>query len=138
MSRTGRGKGPVEERTYWGCTTLGGCDTAEAFTDFPRDVTHCPECDGELRLITARPKPEPNPPAAAVPPELQAQLERHARMERVFMACKVAIIKDSPPLWPPDIVGASIAEQWMQNLARHMAAARTRVSAEAAGIALPS
>jgi hypothetical protein len=90
-----------------------------------------------------KPQPEPAPPPAPEPPspEVLAMLERRARGERMFMLCRARIIEKYPSLWPGEIVGASIGDQWFRNVARRMQAAALeaqRGRTGAAGIVVPS
>lgn len=81
----------------------------------------------------------PAPAAAEVPLEVQELVERHASADRVYVACKTHIVARYPPLWPPESIGAAIAEQWIQNVLERLAQQRAAVQrsriADAAALA---
>lgn len=72
-----------------------------------------------------------------VPPEALLAF----KAEQLYLHCRRRLIERYPSLWPPDVIGATIAEQWFQNLIRAQQQAAVdamRARAEEAGIVLPS
>lgn len=85
------------------------------------------------------PLPVPAPVQESPSPEVLAELERRSRGERMFQLCQARIIDRYPSLWPGEIIGASIGDQWIRNVARRMQAeAIDARRARASGIVLPS
>lgn len=86
------------------------------------------------------------PAPVEVSPEELERAQRAIVAERIFGLCRARIIERYPTIWPGEVIGATIAEQWMRIVhARFMQAAAeqagaqsTRERAAAAGIALPS
>lgn len=96
------------------------------------------EVHARLRAAVAAHQEETKPEEpVAVPAEVQAAF----RAQRVYMACKQKIIARYPPLWPGEVIGVNIAEQWLRNLAVMMqrnAVAQMHARAAEAGIVLPA
>lgn len=84
---------------------------------------------------------------APAPPPLPPEVEVQFRAQRLYGLCKAEIVRHYPPLWPPEAVGMSLAEQWLQDIYRRMqeaaitaatTEAEARERAAAVGLILPS
>lgn len=83
----------------------------------------------------------PLPEVPVAPPELPPEVARALAAQNVYALCKNQIIGRYPSLYPPEVIGAQIAEMMLWQLQQAVimsAQQKARAQAEALGLAVPS